>query len=131
MLTAKLFLTAVGILYVILSMWCSFSPEVTSQKVGFERIGDTGKSEFLTVYGGLEFGMALVFLLPWLGQTFLHPALWACLLIHASLVVFRTISLLLFPNVSTMTYQLAAGEWLILLLSILCLWLARGNPSVG
>jgi hypothetical protein len=125
----KLFLTLVGFLYLALSLWCSLSPEATSQKVGFERIGDTGRSEFLTVYGGLEFGLALVFLLPWFSRGFLQPALWSCMLIHGSLVGFRTISFALFPNVSSMTYQLAAGEWVIFLVSLLLLWFTRGRSD--
>jgi hypothetical protein len=125
MQTAKFFLTLVGLLYLGLAIWCSVSPQVTSTKVGLERVGDSGRSEFLTVYGGLEFALALLFLLPWVSSSFLWPALVSCALVHASLVGFRTISLLLYPNVSSMTYQLAIGEWVILILSIICLWLAR------
>jgi hypothetical protein len=122
MLVAKIVLTLIAILYLALSLWCSFSPESTSQKVGFELIGDTGKCEYLTVYGGLEFGMALVFLLPWLSSSYLRASLLACTLIHGSLVLFRSIGLFLYPNVSAMTYQLAAGEWVVFLLCILLLW---------
>ena len=100
-------------------------------KVGFERLGDSGRSEFLTVYGGLEMGLALLFLLPWLIPQSTLSVLWGCVLIHGSLVLFRTISLGLYPKVSTMTYQLAAGEWLILLLAIAALWSYRTLPAAN
>lgn len=124
---ARIYLTVVGLLYLALAVWCSFDPQTTSKKVGFELQGGTGRSEFLTVYGGLEFGMALAFLLPWLKPDATEFALLACLVMHASLVVFRSISLLLNEDVGQMTYQLAIGEWVILLLTIAC-WIFA-NPK--
>lgn len=118
MILAKLYLTAVAVLYAYLAIWCSVSPEITSSKVGFERLGDTGKSEFLTVYGGLEMGLAAVFLLPWLNPQFTMGALWACTLVHGCLVLFRSISFWLYPKVASMTVQLAIGEWIIFLVSL-------------
>ena len=41
-----------------------------------------------------------------------------CVLIHAALVLFRTVSLFWFSDVAPMTWKLAAGEWLILLLGL-------------
>jgi len=123
MLVAKFFLTLVALLYGYLAIWCSVSPSITSSKVGLERIEDSGRSEFLTVYGGLEMGLALVFLLPWLGDRYTMGAVLACTLIHGNLVLFRSISLWIYPKVAGMTYQLAAGEWLIFLLSMAVLWL--------
>lgn len=124
MLVAKYFLTIVALLYGYLAIWCSVSPAITSSKVGLERIEDTGRSEFLTVYGGLEMGLALVFLLPWIAHQYTTGALLACALVHGSLVLFRSISFWLYPKVATMTYQLAAGEWVIFLLSLAVLWVA-------
>lgn len=117
----RLFLSLVGVLYLALSIWCSFDARTTSAKVGFDLQGDTGRSEFLTVYGGLEFGLGLLFLLPWFWPTSEGVILGACFLIHASLVVFRSASLFLYPEVARMTWNLAAGEWAIAILSLLLL----------
>jgi hypothetical protein len=122
MLVAKCFLTLVGLLYAYLAIWCSVSPEITSTKVGLTRIEDTGRSEFLTVYGGLEMGLAFVFLLPWIGSQFTTGSIIACASIHGCLVLFRSISLFLYPNVAPMTQQLAIGEWVIFILSLAVLW---------
>lgn len=126
---AKYFLTVVALLYAYLAIWCSLSPEITSSKVGLERIEDTGRSEFLTVYGGLEMGLALVFLLPWLGTQHVMTAVLSCTLVHGALVFFRSISLWYYPKVSPMTQQLAAGEWVIFLLSLAVLWSISAKPA--
>jgi len=118
---AKLFLTLVGIIYLGLAVWCSVSPAVTSEKVGFELNPGSGQSEFLVIYGGLELGLSLIFLLPLVRDNFLTSSLLACVLIHACLVAFRTVSLFLYSDISSMTYKLAVGEWVILILALVCL----------
>jgi hypothetical protein len=117
----KIFLTIVGLLYLSLALWCSFSPGTTSQVVGFELIPGAGQSEFLAVYGGLEFGMALLFLAPWVRPETLKHSLWACILLHLGIVVFRTIGFLQYGAMEGATMKLAAGEWVILLVAS---WLA-------
>ncbi len=116
----KIFLAITGTLYLLLAIWCSISPKVTSEKVGFELMRGSGQSEFLVVYGGLEFGLALLFLLPILRAEYLQSSMLACVLIHGSLVAFRTCSFFLFSEISPMTYSLAVGEWLIFLSGLGC-----------
>jgi len=119
---ARLFLTAVGAIYAYLAWWCSVAPAETSQLVGFQLIGGSGKSEFLTVYGGLEAGLAAIFLMPLLRPAVQYSALLNCTLVHLALVTFRTAGFVLFADIQTMTVKLATGEWVILILSALLLW---------
>lgn len=119
---AKSYLVIVALLYLGLSLWCSLSPAVTSQKVGFELKGGSGQSEFLTVYGGLEFGLALILLLGVFKNDALQFSLLACILIHASLVLFRSIGFFCFVGIDPMTYKLAIGEWIIFLLGLVVLY---------
>jgi len=121
----RFYLAAVGLLYIGLALWCSFDPATTSRKVGFTLNGDSGQSEFLTVYGGLEFAMGLIFLLPLLRPEATSFSLLSCLLIHGSLVGFRTISFVLYRNISEMTTSLATGEWVILIVTALLYWASR------
>lgn len=113
----RLFLAAVGILYAYLSGWCSLRPEQTSALVGFDLRPGSGQSEFLVVYGGLELGMACVFVWPLWRPKQLDASLLACLLIHGCLVIFRSVSFALYSDIQPMTYKLAAGEWVIFLIS--------------
>ena len=121
----KTFLALVGIMYLGLAIWCTVSPVVTSEKLGFELKPGSGQSEFLVIYGGLELGMALIFLLPLLREDCVVGSLLACVIIHACLVAFRMYSLFAYSDISAMTYQLAIGEGVILFFSVVCLFLSR------
>ena len=121
----RIFVALVGGLYVLLGLYCSLLPSRASKSVGFGLNGGSGQSEFLTVYGGLEIGMGLVFLLPLLRPTETEFALRACLLIHGCLVLFRTIGFFVFRNFESTTYNLAIGEWIIFLASAIFWWQVR------
>ncbi len=119
---AKIYLVFVSVIYLALAIWCSVQPDVTSEKVGFELKGGAGQSEFMTVYGGLEFGLALVLLATLFRSETVGFGVLACVLIHGSLVVFRTISFFCFTDIGAFTYKLAIGEWIITLLGIAILY---------
>ena len=125
---AKTYLAIVALLYIGLALWCSFQPNITSEKVGFKLIGGSGRSEFLAVYGGLEFGLALVLLASLFRPETVGYGLIACVLIHASLVVFRSIGFFCFGDFDPITYKLAIGEWVIMLLGIAII-VARAKNS--
>lgn len=130
-LIARLFVGLVGVMYLGLAIWCSIQPTITSKKVGFELIGGSGKSEFMTVYGGLEFGIALLLLASvFRGQTIAY-GLWAAMLIHGSLVLFRTISFFVYTDIGAFTYRLAIGEWVIFLASAVLLFFTLSREATG
>jgi len=124
---AKIFLTVVGAIYLGLAVWCSVSPVVTSDKVGFDLKPGSGQSEFLVIYGGLELALALIFFLPLVRPDYLISSLLACVIVHACLVAFRTVSLFLYSDISSMTYRLAVGEWVILILAVICLAFSKNG----
>ena len=119
---AKVFVCLVGGLYVLLGLYCSLLPGRASKAVGFQLNPGSGQSEFLTVYGGLEVGMGLVFLWPLLRPGETEFALRACLIIHACLVLFRSLGFAVFRNFESTTYSLAIGEWIIFLGSAFLWW---------
>ena len=124
-MAAKIFLAITGALYLILAAWCSIAPATTSDKVGFELKPGSGQSEFLVIYGGLEVAMAIIFLLPFFRAEYLHSSLLACVVIHACLVAFRTVSFFLYRDIPSLTIKLAIGEWVILIIAVVCLLLTK------
>lgn len=123
-------LALIGILYIGLGLWCALQPATTSATVGFVLQPGAGQSEFLTVYGGLEVGLGIAFLLPLIQPAWERSTLVQCLCLHGAIVAFRTVGFVLFPNLPRATLQLATGEWVILLL---CLWrflAEKSRPSV-
>ena len=119
------FLALVGVVYVGLGGWCLARPEQTARSVGFELIPGAGVSEYMVVYGGLELAIGLLFLQPLVRPDRLSAMLEACFLIHLCLVLVRSWTLLAIPGSPSFTKSLAMGEWVILLLSAVCLWMHR------
>lgn len=128
---AKIYLAVTALVYFSLAIWCTVSPAATSQKVGFQLKEGSGQSEFMTVFGGLEFGLALILLCSIFRAQTVTYGLIACVLIHGSLVLFRTISLFSFSGIEPMTYKLATGEWVIFILGLVILWLNRAPSATG
>ncbi len=123
-MTTKLLLTAGGLLYLGLAIYCVVAPQQASEAVHLDRLGPGGKSEFLVIYGGLELALAAIFLLPWTGLISDRQALVIFLIVHAILVVFRTASFIAFGQLPGSTQKLAIGEWVMFLGGLLVLWLA-------
>lgn len=123
MLKSRIFLTVIGVTYLYLAAWCSLMPVQTSQLVGFDLKPGSGQSEFLVIYGGLELALAIVFLLPLIRPKRLENSLLVCLIVHACLVLFRTVSFFLYSAISPMTQKLAFFEWLIFLVAAALVWM--------
>lgn len=123
---ARIYLAILALLYLILAAWCSWSPATVSEKAGLRLTPGAGQSEFLTVYGGLELGLALAFIVPVFRPEATQTVLLICVLIHGSLVVFRTASFLLYAGFTSTTYTLACCEWLLFVSSlIISYWSSR------
>lgn len=56
-------LNIVGVLYLISGLWCALNVEVSAHYLGFGLSSDFAKSEFLSVYGGLQLGLAVSMLI--------------------------------------------------------------------
>lgn len=112
---AKIFLSVVGIAYVVLAVWCAALPGKTSQAVGFELKPGSGESEYFVIYGGLQLALGAAFLWPHFRADALVWSLGLCTIIHVCIVVFRTIGFFRFSGIGTTTYALAVVEWIILI----------------
>ncbi|MEO7433480.1 MAG: DUF4345 domain-containing protein [Dokdonella sp.] len=58
---ATIYLYFNAFIYAALALWCTLAPTDTAVAVGYETLSRSGMSEYLVVYGGLEFGLALFF----------------------------------------------------------------------
>lgn len=124
---ARIFLAVVGLAYSVLAVWCSWLPTTTSNTVGFTLQPGSGQSEFLTVYGGLELALGLMFLWPLIRPSETGYTLFLCLLIHGCLVAFRTTAFVVFTGIPTTTYALAATEWVIFFGAAALSWKRRAD----
>ncbi len=126
MATLYLFLNAA--LYGGLALWCTFQVETTSRFLGFLTLSNSGRSEYLTIYGGLQWGLALMFLLFALKPDLQRTGLLVSMLFYAPLVLHRLISLARFSPVERGTLVVAGLEIALLLAAVLLYWMAsRGR----
>ena len=114
----RIYLAIVGVIYVVLALWCATDPEGTAKSVGFSLTQGSGESEYFTVYVGLQLALGVVFLLPLIRPEQTSYALQCCLVVFAGLVLCRTIAFLRFSGIQTPTYMLAAAEWFVLLVGV-------------
>ena len=129
---AKSFLILNGVLYILLGVWCAALPEKTSSAVGFALPTNGGKSEFITVYGGLEVSMGLFFLFcafykPTSGGDLITVGLWYALITYACLMLFRWSTIIALKDLSFFVYSMVALETSFTLISALLLWLRSGK----
>ena len=107
-------------LYLLFAVWCTFSMASTSRNLGYRVLTANGQSEYLTIYGGLQLGLAITFLLLARDPALHRFGLLFALAIYAPIVIFRWISVFKF-KADGMTLAIGALES-ILLLTALGLW---------
>ena len=112
-------------LYLIFAAATMLNPERLQRSVGYFTVDNSGSSEFLAIYGGLEAGFAAFFALAALRPALQRGASWFALCLYAGIVAFRLPSLLIYRPVRTVTLVLAAGELLLLVGAAL---LVRRHP---
>lgn len=127
----KIFLTTVGLAYLSLSAWCVMQPHSTARSVGFELTPGSGESEYLVVYGGLQFALGVVFVRVLGRRSEPVKLLEMCVIVHASLVAFRTWGFVVFEGFGNTTLVLAAVEWLILIVATLLYLRDRRLPQTA
>jgi hypothetical protein len=86
----ELYLWINGLLYLVFGLWCAIDPVWTSQAVGFHLPGNQGLAEFVAVYGGLEFGVGVFFLLAARTSSLRYAGLLFGTCFYLGIFTFRT-----------------------------------------
>lgn len=85
-----IYLAINAILYLLFGLWCAISPEYTSTAVGLQIPAQQGFTEYIAVYGGLEFGVGVFFLLSVLKANLRLPGVVFGTCFYCGLAAFRT-----------------------------------------
>ena len=122
MIAAYLWINAA--IYLLFSLWCTVRPTQTAQAAGFQVLDNSGRSEFLVVYGGLQLGLAAFFALLALAPDLHRLGLLFALAIYTAIVVYRVVTVIVYWPVSGVTLGIGVME-VALLVAALLLWLLR------
>lgn len=107
---AVIYLVLNAVIYLGLGAWCTLDPGGTSRAIGFTFAKAAARSEYVTVYGGLEVGLGLFFAVAaW--QESLRPAgLLFALLTYGCLALFRMGTLVSMPDLGRFPYVMLCIE---------------------
>lgn len=126
MIRVYLFLNAA--IYVLFGIASMINPDRMQRAVGYFTVDNSGSSEFLVIYAGLELGLAAFYLLAANRAELERPAILFSLCLYAGIVAFRLPSLMIYDPVRRITLILTAGEVVLLLGAA---WLARRRPAAA
>lgn len=124
MTLTTIFLYVNAALYAVFALWCTAARERTAQSIGYLQRSNAGNSEYLTVYGGLQWGMAVMFATLAAHAAPESLAQSICVGLYVPIVAYRWITIVRFAPVGGMVKGVAVMETL-LLVAALALWFAR------
>lgn len=85
-----------GILYLLSGVWCVFQPVLAAGYLGFVLDTAMAKSEFFSVYGGLQSGLGLAILFTSFQPRYVEAALYFSTVFSTTLALFRFMSFMMF-----------------------------------
>ncbi len=97
-------------LYLIFGVWMTVSPWKTAASVGYQELSAGGRSEFLTIYGGLQLGLAAFFAMTASVIEFRNAGVLFALCLYVPLVFYRAITVLKYWPVKNNTLMIGALE---------------------
>ena len=89
-------LVLVGLLYLCSGLWCAWQPELAAGFLGFALTGPMANSEFFSVYGGLQVGLAVAMLCCSRIPAYIEAGLFFSMMFSGTLFLFRLISLVFY-----------------------------------
>lgn len=113
MIKAYLWLNAA--LYFALAVWCTAKHGQTSRSSGFLALDNSGHSEYLVIYGGLQLGLAVFFAYLAQSPALHHTGIVFSLLLYVPIVLYRIVTVLHFHPVGPVTLGAGALELFLLI----------------
>ena len=98
MLLIYLWLNAV--MYLFLGAWCTVMPDKTATSIGFAFTKAGARSEYITVYGGMEVGLGVFFMLTALNPAWRQAGLLLGLCLYGGLALWRLYTFLTIDGVT-------------------------------
>jgi hypothetical protein len=118
---SRFVLGLLGVCYLVLAFWCAVDRMGTSAWLGYSFAEPTAVSEYLVVYGGLQFSLGVFFLLAAILEQFTLSALVLSIILHVTLLTVRIITILSIEGVGTGAKVMFGVEAVAALLSVLAM----------
>lgn len=127
---STIFLWFNAVSYAVLALWCTLRLASTSNAIGYTALSNSGHSEYTTVYGGLQWGLALIFAMFAMKPELHRLGILVAILLYAPIVLHRIVSVVRYAPVEKLTYGLAGLETAMLIASV-AIWYTASLPKTG
>lgn len=117
----KVYLLINAALYGIFALWCTVSAASTAANLGYVGLNNSGRSEYLVIYGGLQIGLAVMFFLVARESAYQKLGILISIGLYAPIVLYRLFTIWKFAPVSPMTLYVGALEAGLLIAAV---WIA-------
>lgn len=131
MLFVKLYLWVNAVLYALFAILCSVKADATASFLGYHFSETAGKIEYLTVYGGLELGLAFFFVYSAVANGMAIPAIYFSCFLYGCLVLFRILALLYFGWSGVNIFIIAILEFVLLAGALFSWYCVRKTAANG
>ena len=118
---SRFVLGLLGVCYIGLAFWCAIDMGGTSAWLGYGFAEPTAQSEYLVVYGGLQFSLGVFFILAAILEQFTLSALVLSIILHVTLLAVRIITILAIDGVGAGAKVMFGVEAVAALLSVLAM----------
>lgn len=123
---AAIYLWLNAALYTLFAILCTINLSGTSAALGYRSLNASGTSEYLTIYGGLQLGLAALFAWTAYHGELHRTGIVLAILFYLPIVAFRWISIARVWPVETMTIGVGVLEVAMLAGAVAIWWLQRG-----
>ena len=103
-----------------------FAPVDVATRIGFGLVGNSGRSEFMVVYGGLELAIGIFLSLCARRSDYIPAGVLFALVSSACLFFVRAYTVLVLPDLFGITYRLLIVELVIVTVAISAWYKVRG-----
>jgi hypothetical protein len=115
---SAIYLYTNAVLYLLFALWCTFGMSRTAPAMGFTALTLGGRSEYLTIYGGLQVGLAIAFWLLARNASWHAAGILFAIALYAPIVLFRLISMAKYWPVEAVTVGTAVLEVVLLVVAV-------------
>ena len=110
----EIYLWANAVIYVLFALWCTFKKDQTAKASGYLNLNASGWSEYLVIYGGLQFGLAFYFAYLAFHETLHQTGIIFAMLLYVPIVIYRVITIYHYRPVKRTTLAIGLMEILLL-----------------
>lgn len=112
---ARLYFYLNAVLYFVLAMQSTFALQSTSTRLGYQVLSLRGRAEYIIMYGGLQLGLAIIFVVFAQNPSSWHMGAIVSMALYTPVLIYRFVATLMNRPIPASSMGSIAIEGLLLL----------------